>query len=118
EAVFTLDDLDANVFGPDPVAEVLIAERADGGVAGMALYFRTYSTWVGRSGIWIEDLFVRPEFRGEGHGRALLDAVRARTDGRVEWVVLDWNEPAIGFYRSIGAEPVDGWTRFRWQPEG
>jgi GNAT superfamily N-acetyltransferase len=117
EAVFTLDDLAANVFGPDAVAEVLIAERADGGVAGMALYFRTYSTWLGRSGIWLEDLFVRPRFRGEGHGRALLDAVRARTDGRVEWVVLDWNESAIGFYRSLGAEPVDGWTRFRWLPE-
>ena len=84
---------------------------------GMALYFRTYSTWLGRSGIWLEDLFVRPQFRGEGHGRALLDAVRARTDGRVEWVVLDWNESAIGFYRSLGAEPVDGWTRFRWLPE-
>ena len=117
EAVFTPDDLAANVFGPDAVAEVLIAERADGAVAGMALYFRTYSTWLGRSGIWLEDLFVRPQFRGEGHGRALLDAVRARTDGRVEWVVLDWNESAIGFYRSLGAEPVDGWTRFRWLPE-
>jgi GNAT superfamily N-acetyltransferase len=117
EAVFTLDDLAANVFGPDPVAEVLIAERADGGVAGMALFFRTYSTWVGKAGIWLEDLFVRPDFRGEGHGRALLDAVRSRTDGRVEWVVLDWNESAIGFYRSIGAEPVDGWTRYRWRPD-
>jgi len=117
EAVFTLDDLEANVFGPNPVAEVLIAEGTDGGVAGMALYFRTYSTWVGTSGIWLEDLFVRPQFRGEGHGRALLDAVRARTQGRVEWVVLDWNESAIGFYRSLGAEPVDGWTRFRWRPD-
>ncbi len=117
EAVFTLDDLAANLFGPDPVAEVLIAERAVGGVAGMALFFRTYSTWVGKAGIWLEDLFVRPDFRGEGHGRALLDAVRSRTDGRVEWVVLDWNESAIGFYRSIGAEPVDGWTRYRWRPD-
>jgi len=106
EAVFTLDGLAANVFGPD-----------DGAVAGMALYFRTYSTWLGTSGIWLEDLFVRPQFRGAGHGRRLLDAVRARTDGRVEWVVLDWNESAIGVYRAMGAEPVDGWTRFRWLPD-
>ena len=117
EAVFTLEDLSANVFGPDAVAEVLIAEADDGAVAGMALYFRTYSTWVGKSGIWLEDLFVRPQFRGAGHGRRLLDAVRARTEGRVEWVVLDWNESAIGVYRALGAEPVDGWTRFRWLPE-
>ena len=115
--MFTLDDLSANVFGPNPVAEVLIAEADDGAVAGMALFFRSYSTWVGKSGIWLEDLFVRPQFRGAGHGRQLLDAVRARTDGRVEWVVLDWNESAIGFYRSLGAEPVDGWTRFRWLPD-
>lgn len=117
EAVFTLADLEANVFGEDPVAEVLVAEGDDGGVVGMALYFRTYSTWVGKSGIWLEDLFVRPQFRGAGHGRRLLDAVRARTEGRVEWVVLDWNESAIGVYRSLGAEPVDGWTRFRWLPD-
>ncbi len=82
----------------------------------MAMYFVTFSTWLGRPGLWLEDLFVRPEFRGEGLGRALLDAVRARTDGRVEWAVLDWNEPAIGFYRSLGAEPVEGWTRYRWLP--
>jgi len=117
EAVFTLDGLAANVFGPNAVAEVLIAEADDGAVAGMALYFRTYSTWLGTSGIWLEDLFVRPQFRGAGHGRRLLDAVRARTDGRVEWVVLDWNESAIGVYRAMGAEPVDGWTRFRWLPD-
>jgi len=117
EAVFTLDDLSANVFGPDAVAEVLIAQADDGSVAGMALYFRSYSTWVGKSGIWLEDLFVRPPHRGAGHGRRLLDAVRARTEGRVEWVVLDWNQSAIDVYRALGAEPVDGWTRFRWLPE-
>ena len=81
EAVFTLDGLAANVFGPNAVAEVLIAEADDGAVAGMALYFRTYSTWLGTSGIWLEDLFVRPQFRGAGHGRRLLDAACHQPDG-------------------------------------
>jgi GNAT superfamily N-acetyltransferase len=114
EVAFEADDLATHLFGPDPAAHVLIATTDTGEVAGMALWFRTFSTWLGRPGIWLEDLFVRPEHRGSGLGRALLDAVRARTDGRVEWNVLDWNEPAIGFYRSLGAEPVDGWTRYRW----
>ena len=103
EVAFERTELERHLFGPDPAAEVLIAETDDGRVAGMALYYRTFSTWVGRPGIWLEDLFVRPERRGDGLGRALLDAVAARTDGRVEWAVLDWNEPAIGFYRSLGA---------------
>ena len=114
EATFALDDLATHLFGPDPAAHVLIATTDAGQVAGMALWFRTFSTWVGRPGIWLEDLFVRPEHRGSGLGQALLDALRARTDDRVEWNVLDWNESAIGFYRSIGAESVDGWTRYRW----
>jgi GNAT superfamily N-acetyltransferase len=116
EVVFELDELGLHLFGPDPAAAVLMAETDDGQVVGMALFFRTFSTWLGRPGIWLEDLFVRPPFRGGGHGRALLDAVRAETDGRVEWAVLDWNESAVGFYRSLGAEPVDGWTRYRWLP--
>ena len=116
EVAFDLTELDRHLFGTEPVARVLMADTADGHVAGMALYFTTFSTWLGRPGLWLEDLFVRPQFRGGGHGRALLDAVRERTDGRVEWAVLDWNEPAIGFYRSLGAEPVEGWTRYRWLP--
>jgi len=116
EVAFDLAELDRHQFGTEPAARVLMADTADGHVAGMALYFTTFSTWLGRPGLWLEDLFVRPQFRGGGHGRALLDAVRERTDGRVEWAVLDWNEPAIGFYRSLGAEPVDGWTRYRWLP--
>ena len=116
EVAFDLDELARHLFGLEPAARVLIADTADGQVAGMALYFTTFSTWLGRPGIWLEDLFVRPQFRGGGHGRALLEAVRERTDGRVEWAVLDWNEPAIGFYRSLGAESVDGWTRYRWLP--
>jgi len=116
EVAFDLDELGRHLFGPSPAARVLVAETVGGEVAGMALYFSTFSTWVGRPGIWLEDLYVRPEFRGGGHGRELLEAVRACTDGRVEWTVLDWNESAIGFYRSLGAEPVDGWTRYRWLP--
>ena len=98
----------------EQVASVLIAETDDGAVAGMALWFATFSTFLGRPGIWLEDLFVRPEHRGQGHGLALLQALRSMTDGRVEWAVLDWNEPSIRFYESLGARPVDGWTRYRW----
>lgn len=103
----------AHVFGPEAVARVLIAEH-DGAIAGMACYYRTFSTWLGRDGIWLEDLFVRPRYRRHGYGRALLDALRERTSGRIEWAVLDWNEPAHSFYRTIGAAPVEGWTIWRW----
>jgi GNAT superfamily N-acetyltransferase len=96
------------------VASVLIADADDGSVAGMALWFPTFSTFLGRPGIWLEDLFVRPDHRGRGHGLALLQALRSMTDGRVEWAVLDWNEPSIRFYESLGARPVEGWTRYRW----
>jgi GNAT superfamily N-acetyltransferase len=112
EAVATHEDLHRWLFGPDPRAQVTIAEL-DGEVAGMALWFWTFSTFLGRPGIWLEDLFVRPAARGHGLGRALLEDLFDRSPGRVEWAVLDWNEPAIAFYRSLGAEPVDGWTRYR-----
>jgi GNAT superfamily N-acetyltransferase len=115
EVVLNRDEVAHHLFGVEAVARALIAEH-DGAVAGMALYFRTFSTWLGRDGIWLEDLFVRPEFRRRGMGRALLDAVRARTSGRVDWAVLDWNEPAHAFYRSIGAAPLDEWTIWRWPP--
>jgi len=105
------------LFGDDAVAHALVAED-DGEVVGFALWFPTFSTFLGRAGIWLEDLFVRPAARGRGHGRALLEALRGRTDGRVEWSVLDWNEPAHGFYRRLGAAPVDGWTTWRWTPPG
>ena len=115
EVAFDPEEFGRHVFGPDAVARVLIAEH-DGAVAGMALYYRTFSTWVGRPGIWLEDLFVRPQFRRHGLGRALLDALRARTDGRVEWAVLDWNTPAHDFYRTLGAHPMEEWTVWRWPP--
>jgi GNAT superfamily N-acetyltransferase len=104
-----------HLFGPEPSARVLIAEQ-DGAVAGFALWFPTFSTFLGRPGIWLEDLFVRPEHRGTGLGKALLLALRERTDGRIEWNVLDWNQPSIEFYDSLGAHPVPGWTTYRWLP--
>ncbi len=110
--VFTRDEFAGHLFGPQPVASALVAEH-DGAVAGMALYYRTFSTWLGRDGIWLEDLFVRPAFRRHGYGRALFDALRERTHGRVEWSVRDWNTPAHEFYRALGAAPVDGWTIWR-----
>jgi GNAT superfamily N-acetyltransferase len=116
EVTWERDALERHLFGDTPAARVLIAEDALGEVAGMALWYPTFSTFLGEPGIWLEDLFVRPAHRQAGLGRALLDALRSRTDGRVEWAVLDWNESAIGFYRSLGAGPVDGWTRFRWSP--
>jgi GNAT superfamily N-acetyltransferase len=108
------DDLHKHLFGDRPAAHVVLAE-ADGQVAGFAFWYPTFSTWVGRPGIWLEDLFVRPQFRKRGLGLALLQDLRRRTDGRVEWAVLDWNEPSIDFYESLGARPVEGWIRYRWQ---
>ena len=113
EVTLDQDDVALHLFGPSPVASVLLAET-DGAVAGFALYYPTFSTWLGTPGLWLEDLFVRPEHRKHGFGLALLQELRARTDGRVEWAVLDWNQPSIDFYEALGARPVDGWTRYRW----
>ncbi|WP_327704833.1 GNAT family N-acetyltransferase [Streptomyces decoyicus] len=112
----TEPQLEEALFGPQPAAFALIAE-ADGTPVGFALWFRNFSTWTGTHGVYLEDLYVRPEARGGGHGKALLAALAeicvARGYERFEWSVLDWNEPSIGFYRSIGAQPMDEWTVFR-----
>ncbi len=104
------------LFGERPVAEVLLADL-EGVPAGFALFFHNFSTFLGRPGIYLEDLFVRPEFRGRGVGIRLLGELArlavARGCGRLEWSVLDWNEPAIGFYRALGAVSQDEWTVFR-----
>jgi GNAT superfamily N-acetyltransferase len=107
------------LFGADAFAKCHIAER-DGAVVGFALWFRNFSTWLGKPGIYLEDLFVQPDHRGSGLGKALLTTLiaiaRERGYGRVEWSVLDRNEPAIGFYRAIGATPNDEWTVWRLSP--
>ena len=114
--VATEADLRRTLFGPRPYAEVLIA-RLGGEPAGFALFFHNYSTFLGKPGIYLEDLFVRPAHRGRGVGKALLAELarlaRDRGCGRVEWSVLDWNEPSIAFYKSLGAVPMDEWTTFR-----
>jgi len=106
-------DLREQLFGERPAAEVLIAE-ADGEPAGFALFFHSFSTFLGKRGLYLEDLFVRPTFRGLGLGRHLMAAlarIAIRRDcGRFEWSVLDWNAPAIGFYRALGASGLDEWT--------
>ena len=116
QAKATADDLRRNLFGPRPFAEAFVAEVCVEAV-GFALFFHTFSTFRGQPGIYLEDLFVRPNHRGRGIGKALL-ATLAKTAvdrgcGRLEWAVLDWNEPAIGFYRSLGAVPMDEWTVYR-----
>lgn len=114
--VFTNESLKNHLFGPRPYAEVLIAEHEDVGI-GFALFFHNFSTFLGQPGIYLEDLFVKPEYRGHGHGKALLAALAKlaldRGCGRLEWAVLDWNKPAIGFYESLGATPNDEWTVYR-----
>ncbi|MEY2502128.1 MAG: hypothetical protein QOI07_2462 [Verrucomicrobiota bacterium] len=109
------------LFGPKPAAEVLLALEK-GELAGFAVFFHNFSTWLGRPGLYLEDLFVRPEKRGKGYGRALLERLaqiaKERGCGRMEWAVLDWNDPAIQFYRTLGAEPMDEWTVFRLTAEG
>jgi GNAT superfamily N-acetyltransferase len=104
------------LFGPQARAEVLLGYEGDTPV-GFALFFHNYSTWLARPGLYLEDLFVRPEARGRGHGRRLLARLAAiardRGCGRMEWAVLNWNEPAIGFYRALGAVPMDEWTVYR-----
>lgn len=119
--VATEDGLRDVLFGSKPAAEVLLASEADNPI-GYAVYFFNFSSWLGRPGLYLEDLFIRPEKRGKGYGRALLGRLaqiaKARGCGRMEWAVLDWNDPAIQFYRRLGAEPMDEWTVFRLTEDG
>jgi len=120
EAVVTEADLRDSLFAQNPGAEVLIAEMG-GDAAGFALFFHNYSTFLGRRGLYLEDLFVFPAYRGHGVGRALMARLaRIATErkcGRFEWWVLDWNESAIRFYESLGARPMDEWTVYRLTDE-
>jgi GNAT superfamily N-acetyltransferase len=116
ECIATEEKLRSTLFGSHPAAEVLIATINDAPV-GFALFFHNYSTFLAQRGIYLEDLFVKPEARGAGVGRALLRSLAKlaieRDCGRLEWAVLDWNELAISFYKSLGAVPMDEWTTFR-----
>jgi GNAT superfamily N-acetyltransferase len=116
EVVATEGQLVDVLFGARPAAEVLLGFEEESPV-GFALYFYNFSTWLARPGLYLEDLFVKPEKRGKGYGRALLvelaKIARDRGCGRMEWAVLDWNEPAIQFYRALGATPMHEWTVFR-----
>jgi GNAT superfamily N-acetyltransferase len=116
EVVATEETLRDSLFGERRVAETLLAYLGDD-PAGFALFFHNFSTFLGRPGIYLEDLYVRPEFRSAGVGRTLLVRIaglaKERGCGRLEWAVLDWNEPAISFYKRIGASPVSGWTLYR-----
>jgi len=121
DVVATEVGLQEVLFGAKPAAAVLLALENDEPV-GFAVYFYNFSTWLGRAGIYLEDLFVRPDKRGKGYGRALLvhlaKIAQERGCGRLEWAVLDWNTPAIQFYKKLGAEPMTEWTVFRLTSDG
>jgi GNAT superfamily N-acetyltransferase len=110
----TEDDLVRALFGPGAAVFDTVVDGDDGGLAGHALWFRTFSTFLGKTGIWLEDLYVRPAHRRKGVATALVDHLRTQTDGRLEWEVLEWNQPAMDFYHQLGARPMAGWTRYRW----
>ncbi|MGY6028938.1 N-acetyltransferase family protein [Phytobacter sp. AG2a] len=120
EVVTTADEIRATLFGEGSKTEALICE-IDGKIAGYAVFFTSYSTWLGRNGIYMEDLYISPDFRCQGAGKALLKHIAQcavqRKCGRLEWSVLDWNQPAIDFYLSIGALPQSEWVRYRLDGE-
>ena len=121
EVTATEESIAEVLFGKKPAAEVLLLFENETAV-GFAVFFHNFSTWLGRPGLYLEDLFVRPEHRGKGYGRALLiqlaKIAKERNCGRMEWAVLDWNEPAIEFYRKLGAKAMDEWTVFRLTRDG
>jgi GNAT superfamily N-acetyltransferase len=114
QVTITEKDLTETLFGPDSVVFDSVIEDGNGGLAAHALWYRTFSTFLGKTGIWLEDIYVRPEYRRQGQASALLQHLREKTDGRLEWEVLEWNQSAIDFYQHIGARPMAGWTRYRW----
>ncbi|EML9491549.1 acetyltransferase [Enterobacter ludwigii] len=116
EVVTTPDEIRETLFGGGSHTEALICE-IEGKIAGYAVFFTSYSTWLGRNGIYMEDLYISPDYRGKGAGKAMLKKIAQyaveRRCGRLEWSVLDWNQPAIDFYLSIGALPQNEWVRYR-----
>ena len=120
DVIATEQDLREVLFGAEPAAKVVIAFE-DAAPVGFAVYFFNFSTWLGRPGLYLEDLFVKPEMRGRGYGRALLvhlaKIARDHNCGRMEWAVLTWNDPAIEFYKKLGAMPLEEWRVFRLTKE-
>ena len=116
EVVFDEEEFGRYLFGERPMVDVLLAE-CEGDAVGFALFYYDFSTFMGKPGLYLEDIFVQQEHRGHGHGKALIAAVAAtaveRGCARMKWSVLDWNEPSIKFYRSLGAEPMEEWTVWR-----
>ena len=116
QMVATIDQINGSLFNNQPVAFCHVAE-VDGKIVGIALWFLNYSTWLGKPGIYLEDLFVQPEYRGHGIGKDFMKTLAQlcieRGYERFQWWVLDWNEPSIEFYKSFGAVPMDEWTVFR-----
>ena len=116
EMVATLEQIETSLFPDRPIAHCHVAE-VDGKIVGIALWFLNYSTWLGKPGIYLEDLFVQPEFRGHGIGKGFMKTLAQlcieRGYERFQWWVLDWNEPSIEFYKSLGAIPMNEWTVFR-----
>jgi GNAT superfamily N-acetyltransferase len=116
EVVTSVEEITVTLFGPAAKARALVCS-IDGKPAGYAVYFYNYSTWLGRNGIWLEDVYVTPAYRGRGAGKALLKHVAGiavkENCGRFEWSVLNWNTPSIEFYESLGAQPLDEWTIYR-----
>jgi GNAT superfamily N-acetyltransferase len=116
EMLATVEDFEKALFGEHKCAETVLGE-VDGKAVAVILFFHNFSTFVGRPGLYLEDLFVKPEFRGRGFGKKMLlhlvSLAKERGCGRVEWAVLDWNQPAIDFYQSLGAKPMEDWTIFR-----
>ncbi len=117
QALATSDHINSALFGSSPTAFCELVVDPSGGIAGFALWFKNYSTWTGTAGVYLEDLFIRPQYRGQGYGKSLLIhlAKKCIENGwqRFQWWVLDWNEPAIDFYKSLGAVPMDEWTVYR-----
>lgn len=116
EVIITSDNLHTALFGSEAFVEMLVAEY-NSEIIGYALYFKNFSTFKGKPGIYLEDLFVKPEFRGKGFGKALFESIiktaKEKNYGRVEWSVLNWNQPAIDFYKARGAEALDDWKTYR-----
>jgi GNAT superfamily N-acetyltransferase len=107
------EGLARTLFGPEAMAQDWVVEEG-GALVGHALWYRTFSTFLGKTGIWLEDIYIRPEHRRQGYASEILTRLRQETEGRLEWEVLEWNVPAMDFYERLGARQMAGWTRYRW----